>query len=59
MTWGDVYDFADKNNITLPGGADYTVGAVGGYLQGGGHGILSNVYGLAVDRVVSSLSALY
>ena len=53
LAWNDVYAFADANDITLPGGADYTVGAAGGYLQGGGHGILSNAYGLAVDRAVS------
>ena len=29
-----------------------SVGAVGGWLQGGGHGALSNTMGLGADRVV-------
>ncbi|KAJ6594366.1 FAD-binding domain-containing protein [Mycena capillaripes] len=48
----ELFDFADKNSITLPGGACVSVGVVGGYLQGGGHSWLSNIYGLAVDRVL-------
>ncbi|KAF8435773.1 FAD-binding domain-containing protein [Boletus edulis BED1] len=47
-----LYQFADANNITLPGAEDLTVGAGGGYLMGGGHSALSPVYGLAVDRVL-------
>ncbi|EIM79523.1 FAD-binding domain-containing protein [Stereum hirsutum FP-91666 SS1] len=45
-------DFAEANNITIPTGADPTVGVAGGYLQGGGHSALSNTLGLAVDRVL-------
>lgn len=33
VLWGDLYEFADVNNITLPGGADATVGAAGGFIQ--------------------------
>ncbi|KAI5122091.1 hypothetical protein M0805_002213 [Coniferiporia weirii] len=52
VTFLQVYDFADANNVTIPGGADPTVGAAGGYLMGGGHSILSNAFGLFVDRLL-------
>ncbi|KAI5118820.1 hypothetical protein M0805_009398, partial [Coniferiporia weirii] len=51
-TFLQVYQFADANNITIPGGADPVVGAAGGYLMGGGHTMLSNTYGLFVDRLL-------
>ncbi|CAE6541701.1 unnamed protein product [Rhizoctonia solani] len=47
-----LYLFSEANNITFIGGSARTVGAAGGWLQGGGHGILSNTYGLGVDRVL-------
>ncbi|KAI0333866.1 FAD-binding domain-containing protein [Cubamyces sp. BRFM 1775] len=47
VSQGALYNFADGHNITLPGGGERSVAAAGGYLQG----ILSNAYGLAVDRV--------
>ncbi|KAG9105493.1 hypothetical protein FRC07_009243 [Ceratobasidium sp. 392] len=43
--------FADQNNVTFIGGSSPTVGAAGGWVQGGGHSSLSNQYGLGVDRV--------
>ncbi|KAJ6583238.1 FAD-binding domain-containing protein [Mycena sp. CBHHK59/15] len=52
VQWADAYQFADAHNITLVGGSDRSVGAVGGWLQGGGHSILSNSMGLGVDRVL-------
>ncbi|PFH45424.1 hypothetical protein AMATHDRAFT_71699 [Amanita thiersii Skay4041] len=52
IQWMDAYAFADKNNITLVGGSDRSVGAAGGWLQGGGHGALTNTMGLGVDRVL-------
>ncbi|KAJ7873861.1 FAD-binding domain-containing protein [Mycena olivaceomarginata] len=48
----ELYEYADQQGITLPGGACVSVGIAGGYLQGGGHSWLSNIYGLAVDRVL-------
>jgi len=30
---GELYKFAEQKNISLPGGADATVGAAGGYVQ--------------------------
>ncbi|KAF7331892.1 Cytokinin dehydrogenase 11 [Mycena kentingensis (nom. inval.)] len=48
----EAFDFAEANQITLVGGSDATVGFVGGFLQGGGHGILSPALGLGVDRAL-------
>jgi FAD/FMN-containing dehydrogenase len=66
-SWQDVYEFADQNNLTAVGGYHQTIAASGGwvmvkncqqtlqqtliFVQGGGHSILSPVYGLGVDRV--------
>lgn len=47
-----LYKFAEANGLTFLGGTDKTVGAAGGWVQGGGHGILSNTLGLGVDRVL-------
>ncbi|GLB38750.1 putative oxygen-dependent FAD-linked oxidoreductase family protein [Lyophyllum shimeji] len=52
VQWGEAYAFAEANNITLVGGSDRSVGVAGGWLQGGGHGALSNTMGLGVDRVL-------
>ncbi|KAJ3491203.1 hypothetical protein NLI96_g878 [Meripilus lineatus] len=46
----DVYNFADQHNVTWIGGYHQTIGT--GWVLGGGHSILSPVYGLGVDRVV-------
>ncbi|KAJ7689187.1 hypothetical protein B0H17DRAFT_1202544 [Mycena rosella] len=48
----EAFEFAEANNITLVGGSDATVGFTGGFLQGGGHGVLSPVLGLGVDRAL-------
>ncbi|KAI0749994.1 FAD-binding domain-containing protein [Daedaleopsis nitida] len=52
VTHGTVYDFADAHGISMPGAAERTIGAVGGYLQGGGQNAFSNGFGLAVDNVL-------
>ncbi|TFY55055.1 hypothetical protein EVJ58_g8490 [Rhodofomes roseus] len=52
VTFGQLYDFAEANNITCPGAAELSVAVVGGHLQGGGHSALSNAFGLAVDRLL-------
>ena len=49
--FGDVYSFAEANRITIIGGSSRIVGAVGGWISGGGHGALSNTLGLGVDNV--------
>lgn len=40
------------------GGYAQTIAASGGWVQGGGHSVLSPNYGLGVDRVVSNSSAV-
>ncbi|KAJ7306794.1 FAD-binding domain-containing protein [Mycena albidolilacea] len=52
VSFSDLVTFADEQNLTIPSGGDLTVGAAGGFVQGGGHSILSNVFGLAADRVL-------
>ncbi|KAJ7454533.1 FAD-binding domain-containing protein [Mycena galericulata] len=48
----EAFQFAEEHNITLVGGSDATVGFTRGFLQGGGHGVLSPVLGLGVDRAL-------
>ncbi|KAI9642653.1 hypothetical protein NHQ30_008384 [Ciborinia camelliae] len=48
----DVYEFADAHNVTFIGGYGTTIGVTGGWVQGGGHSVLSPVYGLGIDRVI-------
>ncbi|KAK0242494.1 hypothetical protein EDD85DRAFT_811554 [Armillaria nabsnona] len=52
VQWFEAYAFAEANNITVVGGTDPSVGVAGGWLQGGGHSVLSNTMGLGVDRVL-------
>lgn len=52
--WQQAYQYAEANNITLIGGYHQTVGVSGGWVQAGGHSILSPNYGLGIDRVVSA-----
>ncbi|CDO71164.1 hypothetical protein BN946_scf184845.g34 [Trametes cinnabarina] len=48
----DLYKFADEVNRTVVGGYHQTIGFAGGFVLGGGHSILSPVFGLAVDRIL-------
>lgn len=48
----EVYRFSDRHGMTFIGGYSSSVGASGGWLQAGGHSVLSPVYGLGIDRVV-------
>ncbi|TPX55076.1 hypothetical protein PhCBS80983_g05623 [Powellomyces hirtus] len=52
MAWGEVYMYVRTNfpQYTVIGGQAATVGATGGYANGGGHGALSPSFGLAVDN---------
>ncbi|EXJ77159.1 hypothetical protein A1O3_10317 [Capronia epimyces CBS 606.96] len=50
--WDDVYNFAYKHGSIVVGGDDRTVGCIGGYLQGGGHGPASHQFGLGADQVL-------
>lgn len=52
VQWGDVYKWLNEYNVTIIGSNCYSVGATGGYLQGGGHSALSRWKGLAIDQVL-------
>ncbi|KAK4069469.1 CAZyme family AA7 [Trichoderma harzianum] len=52
FTWGDVYPAAHDNGVVVVGGTCPTVGIIGGYLQGGGHGAAMHEYGLGSDQVL-------
>lgn len=51
-TWGDVYAQAKANNVVVVGGGTPSVGAIGGWMQGGGHGPASRQFGLGADQVL-------
>ncbi|PYI03271.1 isoamyl alcohol oxidase [Aspergillus sclerotiicarbonarius CBS 121057] len=50
--WKNLYDAAAAHGRIVVGGSDPTVGAIGGYLQGGGHGPMSHYFGLGTDQVL-------
>ncbi|KAA8649263.1 hypothetical protein EYZ11_005546 [Aspergillus tanneri] len=52
VNFDQVYNFANEHNVTFIGGYSPTVGVSGGWVQTGGHSILSPVYGLGIDHVV-------
>jgi FAD/FMN-containing dehydrogenase len=52
INFDQVYTFAHEKGVTYLGGSGPTVGASGGWVMTGGHGVLSRVYGLGVDRVL-------
>ncbi|UKZ80191.1 hypothetical protein TrVFT333_007948 [Trichoderma virens FT-333] len=51
-TWSEVYQFAHEQNVIVVGGTCTGVGAVGGYLQGGGHSASMREFGIATDQVL-------
>jgi hypothetical protein len=53
-TFTDVYPVAQANNVVVVGGGTPSVGALGGWMQGGGHGPASRQYGLGADQVLSA-----
>ncbi|KAI4116925.1 MAG: hypothetical protein LQ345_002743 [Seirophora villosa] len=46
------YSAAADRGLRISGGYCPTVGIVGGYVQGGGHGALEGLYGLAADNTL-------
>ena len=50
--WGDVYKTIDPHKRVAIGGDHDSVGAVGGFCLGGGHGPLSPRHGLCADNVL-------
>ena len=51
----EVYDAAFKQSppVVVVGGECPTVGLAGGYIQGGGHGPMATLYGMAADSALS------
>ncbi|ORX94762.1 FAD-binding domain-containing protein [Basidiobolus meristosporus CBS 931.73] len=52
IQWKSVYETAEAHGVNVIGGASPSVGAAGGYCQGGGHSPLSVQYGLCVDNAL-------
>ncbi|KAI1081714.1 hypothetical protein F5B20DRAFT_535046 [Whalleya microplaca] len=52
IQFSEVYQAAAEHGYRIVGGLCPTVGMVGGYVQGAGHGPLSGTYGLAADNVL-------
>jgi hypothetical protein len=49
----EIYAAAHEHGLVAIGGEGRTVGAMGGYVQGGGHSPLSSIYGMAADQVLN------
>ncbi|SPQ21599.1 3e7567a7-fedb-4333-9972-a6d3adc3bb36 [Thermothielavioides terrestris] len=52
VQYSDLYPVASAHSLRVLGGSCPTVGVVGGFSQGGGHGPLSAKYGLGADQVL-------
>ncbi|KDR73745.1 hypothetical protein GALMADRAFT_142193 [Galerina marginata CBS 339.88] len=52
VQFNELFQFADGLGLEIVGGSDQTVGAAGGFLQGGGHSSITPSSGMAVDRVL-------
>jgi hypothetical protein len=50
--WQDVYDVAKHHNVIVVGGGSPSVGAVGGWATGGGHGPATRNYGMGADQIL-------
>jgi len=57
--WTDVYSVAQANNVIVVGGGTPSVGAMGGWMQGGGHGPASHAFGLGADQVLEAQVVLW
>ncbi|KAH6612113.1 FAD binding domain-containing protein [Boeremia exigua] len=52
--WIDVYVVAKQNNVIVVGGGAPSVGAVGGWNTGGGHGPATRNYGMGADQILEA-----
>ncbi|KAI0436305.1 hypothetical protein F4803DRAFT_239968 [Xylaria telfairii] len=52
VEYGDLYPVASARGLRVVGGSCPSVGVVGGFTQGGGHGPLGSIYGLSADQVL-------
>ncbi|PQE12027.1 isoamyl alcohol oxidase protein [Rutstroemia sp. NJR-2017a BVV2] len=53
-SWSDVYKVAVANKVIVVGGGCPDVGAIGGYMQGGGHSPASRDFGLGADQLLEA-----
>ncbi|KAF3001291.1 hypothetical protein E8E13_004580 [Curvularia kusanoi] len=53
VTVREVYEAADRNNVTVTGAVSWSVGYAGGMITGGGQNPLAGIYGMAADHVVA------
>jgi hypothetical protein len=49
----EIYAAAHAQGLVVIGGEGQTVGAMGGYVQGGGHSPLSSLHGMAADQLLN------
>lgn len=49
----EISNYGRINNATIVAAGGGTVGAVGGFFQGGGHSIYTSYFGLGADQVLS------
>ncbi|KAF8901498.1 FAD-binding domain-containing protein [Gymnopilus junonius] len=52
VQFADLVPFADSHGVEIIAGSDEGVGPAGGYLQGGGHSVLTPTLGMGADRVL-------
>jgi hypothetical protein len=51
VTVREIYQAAERYNVTVTGGICESVGFAGGYFAGGGHNPMSGYYGMAADNI--------
>lgn len=52
--WRDVVKVAKANNVTVATGGSVSVGAIGGWPSGGGHGPATQAFGFGADQVLEA-----
>ncbi|OAG03355.1 FAD-binding domain-containing protein [Paraphaeosphaeria sporulosa] len=53
VTVREVYEAADRHDVTVTGAVSWSVGYAGGMITGGGQNPLAGIYGMAADHVVA------
>ncbi|KAL8829070.1 MAG: hypothetical protein Q9170_006324, partial [Blastenia crenularia] len=53
-TWSDVLGDAARRGVIVVGGGTPSVGCIGGWMQGGGHGPAAHDFGLGADQVLEA-----
>ncbi|KAL8933541.1 MAG: hypothetical protein Q9211_005726 [Gyalolechia sp. 1 TL-2023] len=57
-TWSDVLEEAARRGVIVVGGGTPSVGCLGGWMQGGGHGPAAHDFGLGADQVLEATVVL-